>query len=160
MPVIADIDANPAIGGIEYRPIGSTRLEEELFPETSDMRKVRLAVLAEIPSICINDCRRVVVDARHRLLIDRHNDHHIVLLGIFFHQRDRMPVWDRFRSGIPLGILTWAEIGLRKYFLKTQHLHAFSTSLVDQGQVRLKHGITNFFRRILRRTFKAHLDQA
>ena len=52
MAVVADVDAELAVGGLEHRPVGGAGLEEELLPEAADMRNVGLAVLAEIA------CRR------------------------------------------------------------------------------------------------------
>src|SRR3546814_5077038 len=45
--VVADVDAEPAVGGVEHRPAGVAGLEEELLVEAGDLRDVGLAVLAE-----------------------------------------------------------------------------------------------------------------
>ena len=46
VPVVADIDAQPAIGRREYGIAGVAGLEEEFFPEPRNLRNMVLAVLA------------------------------------------------------------------------------------------------------------------
>src|SRR6185312_11375292 len=48
MPVVADIDAELAVGGLEHRPTRIAGLKKEFFVEAGDLRNVGLAVLAEI----------------------------------------------------------------------------------------------------------------
>src|SRR3546814_4173944 len=49
--VVADVDAEPAVGGVEHRPAGVAGLEEELLVEAGDLRDVGLAVLAEVAAV-------------------------------------------------------------------------------------------------------------
>src|SRR5208283_3736870 len=53
MTIVADVDAELAIAGLEDRIAGRTRLEEELLPETGDLRDVRLTVFSEIGAVGI-----------------------------------------------------------------------------------------------------------
>src|SRR3546814_1839339 len=72
--VVADVDAEPAVGGVEHRPAGVAGLEEELLVEAGDLRDVGLAVLAEVAAVGVDERAGVVVDAGDVLLVDRHQD--------------------------------------------------------------------------------------
>src|SRR3546814_15760007 len=86
--VVADVDAEPAVGGVEHRPAGVAGLEEELLVEAGDLRDVGLAVLAEVAAVGVDHRAGVVVDAGDVLLVDRHHDDHRVLLRIILHKAD------------------------------------------------------------------------
>src|SRR3546814_6049093 len=111
--VVADVDAEPAVGGVEHRPAGVAGLEEELLLEAGDLRDVGLAVLAEVAAVGVDDRAGVVVDAGDVLLVDRHHDDHRVLLRVVLHEADGGAVGDLLGSGIPLGVLARTEVRLR-----------------------------------------------
>ena len=159
MPVVADIDAEPAIGGLEHRIAEIARLEEEFLIEARDLRDVDLAELAEIAAVGVDHRRRVVVDAGHRLLVDRHDDDHGVLAGEVLHQPGGRAVRNRLGRAVPFRILAWAEIGLGEDLLEAQHLDALLGRLGDERQVRLDHQVADLRRRHAAIALEAHLDE-
>ena len=81
MTVVADVDAELDVRGLEHRVAQVAGLEEELLVETRiDLRNVRLAVLAEVLAVGIDDGGGVVVHAGHGFLVDRHDHDHAVFL--------------------------------------------------------------------------------
>jgi hypothetical protein len=64
VPVVADVDADLADGGLEDRVPEVPGPEVELLPEALDVRDVRLAVLAQVLAVGVDDRGGVVVDAR------------------------------------------------------------------------------------------------
>src|SRR5688572_3774216 len=86
MAVVADVDAELAIARLEHRELRRAGLEEEFFPEACHLRDVGLAVLAHVAAVGIDHRGGVVIDTGHRLLIDRDDDHHLVLLREVLHQ--------------------------------------------------------------------------
>lgn len=61
MSVVADVDAELAVAGLEDRICRRARLEEEFLPEAGDLWDMGLAVFAEIGAIGIDDGGGVVV---------------------------------------------------------------------------------------------------
>jgi len=159
MAVVADIDAELAIAGVEHGVVGRARLEEEFLPEAGDMRNMGLAILAEIASVGVDDRGGIVIDPGHCLLVDRDHDHHLVLPGEVLHEPDRRPVRNALGRRIPFRVLARTEIGLVEHLLQAQHLHARLTGLVDQGNMRLQHRLGDLLRRLLGRRLEAHLDE-
>src|SRR5690606_27430549 len=101
-----------------------------------------LAILAEVAPVGVDDRRGVVVDPAHRLLVDRHDDHHRVLLGV-----GRQPLGGRSRDRlgrlVPARILARAEVRAVEHLLQAEDLHALATGLVDQWQVLLDHRLAD-----------------
>src|SRR6266496_3743361 len=75
VPVVADVDADPADRGVERRVAQVARPEVELLQEAVHLRDVRLAVLPEVPPVGIDDRRGVVEHARLLLLVHRQHHH-------------------------------------------------------------------------------------
>ena len=145
MTVVANVDTELEIGGFKDRPSGVTGFEEKLFIKAGiNLWNMRLAILAEVFAVCVNNCCRVVVNASHVFLVDRNNDDHVVLLRILLHQLRGVAVRDFLSGGIPFSILARTEIRLRKDFLETQDLHALFPGIFDVGNVCFDHAIPNF----------------
>jgi len=70
-----------------------------------------LAVFAEIAAVGVDDCRGVEVDAGHLDLVDRDDEHHLVLFRELLHQRDRGAVRDALGQLVPASLLFGAEVG-------------------------------------------------
>jgi hypothetical protein len=121
---------------------------------------VGLAVFAEVAAVGVDHRGGVVVDAGHRLFVDRDDDHHLVLLRELLHQFDGRAVGDALGRGVPFGILAGTEIGLGKNLLEAQDLHALTARLLDQRDVGVEHRLPDFFRGFLGRRLQRHLDQA
>src|SRR5208282_1424112 len=64
VPVVADVHPDPADRGVEHRVAQIARPEVELLPEAFDLRKMGLAVLAQVAAVGVDHRRGVVVDAR------------------------------------------------------------------------------------------------
>src|SRR6266542_5355533 len=86
VPVVADDQPDAADRGVEHRVAEVPRLEVVLLPEAgADLGNVRLAVLAEHTAVAFDDHRRVVVDARLGLLVERHDQGHAMVAGQLAH---------------------------------------------------------------------------
>src|SRR3954451_13249726 len=86
VPLVADVHADLADRSVEHRVAEVAGPEVELLPEALDLRDVVLAVLAEVGAVRVDHRGRVVVDARLLLLVHRHDQHHVVLVGQLAHQ--------------------------------------------------------------------------
>ena len=72
MPVVANVNADAGERRVETRIAEIARTEIKLFPKAgSHVRDVRLAVLAEILAVGVDDGRGVVINAGLLFLIDR-----------------------------------------------------------------------------------------
>ena len=161
MAVVANVNAELDVGGIEHRVPGIARLEEELLVKTGvDLRNVCLAVLAEVLSVRVDNRCSIEIHAGHVLFIERHDDYHGVLPGVVLHQLRRWAVGNLLGGCIPLAVLAWTEIGLGKDFLKTQHLHTLVGGALNKGNVCFEHALANLVGRHGAITLQAHLDQA
>ena len=158
--VITDVYAHFAISRIKNGISKVARLEKEFLPEPGYLWNVVFAVLAEIFAIRIDDSRRVVMDARDVLFIDRHDNDHVELSGIFTHQLSGWPIRNGFSGVIPLCILGRAEIRTGENFLETQHLYTLFSSFGDVRDVRLYHRAAVFFHRCICVELVGHLDNA
>jgi len=161
MPVVANVDAQFDVSRVEDGITQVARLEEELLVKTGiDLRDMRLAILAEIAAVCIDNRGGVVVDARHLFLVDGHHDNHLVLLRVFLHELRRMALRDALRGGVPLPVLARTEIGLGKHFLETKHLHALLARVFDHGNMSIDHDIPDLVGLHGHVALEGHLDQA
>jgi len=142
MSVVANVNAEIDIGCLKNREATVAGFEKELLKKPGvDLRDVRLAILAKVGAVCINYCSRVEVNARYCLLIYRYDNNHVVFFRILLHQLRGWAFRDLFCRGIPLSILAGTEIGLRKYFLKTQHLNSLFAGVMNKGFVGLQHDV-------------------
>ena len=118
-----------------------------------------LAVLAEVFSIRVDNGCCVVVDAGHVLFVDRHHNDHVVFLRILLHQFRCVAVRNFLGRGIPFPVLAGTEVGLRKYFLETQDLHALLAGILDVRNVGFDHAIPNLVGLHRAVAFERHLNQ-
>src|ERR1041385_50504 len=161
VPVIADVNSNARVLGLERGIAGVTGSEVKLFPEArGHLWDVVLAILAQVFAVSIDHRSRIVVEACHLFLIDRDHDHHAVFGCDFLHQLDCGAVRDRLSQLIPAGALLRAEIRAVKNFLKAQHLDLLFRRLFNQLQVFFNHGFFDLFERLVRAQHVAGLDQA
>src|SRR5207253_9812829 len=130
--VIADVDADLCVLGVEYRISEVAGTEVVLLPEAgSGVWNVIFAIFAEVRAVGVDDGGGVVVNARTILFVERNDDDHVVFLRILLHQFGRRPVGDRLDRVVPSRILLRAEIGTGENFLHADHLHAFASGLID-----------------------------
>src|SRR4030095_10866345 len=81
MTIVADVDADVRITSLEHRVAEIPGMEVELLPEAGRaMRDVVLAILAEVRAVGIDHGGGVVVDPGAIFLVQRDDDHHLVLL--------------------------------------------------------------------------------
>ena len=150
MAVVADVDTELAKGRLEDGPVGVAGFEKELLPKAGNLGDMGLAVLAQIAAVGVDHRRGIVVEPGHDLFIDRHDDHHTVLLSGLLHQPRGVAVRNRFGGRVPLFVLARAEIGLGEDLLKAEDLHALLGRLLDEGDMGFQHGVANHLRRLLR----------
>src|SRR6266487_1695842 len=94
--VVADVHADPADGRVEYGVAEVAGPEVELLPEPLHLRKVGLAVLAEVTAVGVDHGGRVVVETRLLLLVHGRDEHDAVLPGHVAEQVRRRAARDRF----------------------------------------------------------------
>ena len=102
-----------------------------------------LAVLAEIGAVGVDDRGGVVVDARHRALVDRDDHRHLVLAGVGDQLLDG-GTRDGLGEGVPLLVLAGAEVRAIEDLLEPEDLDTGFACLVDVGQVLLEHRVGDF----------------
>jgi hypothetical protein len=158
--LVADVEPNLAVSGVEDRITEVARLEKELLPEAGNLRDVHLAVFAEVTSVRVDHRGRVVVHAGHVLLVDRHDDDHAVLLRVLAHQLGGRAVRNGFGGLIPLGVLGRAEVRAGEDLLETQHLHALAGRLFNVGQVGFNHRLAVFLHRRVGVELVGHLNES
>jgi hypothetical protein len=140
MAVVADVDADLAGGGVEYRISEIARTEIELLPESwTDVGDVVLPVLAEIRAVGIDYRGGVVVDTGDFFLVNRHHQNHPVCLRDRLHRSNGRAVGDSLDHFVPARLLLGAKIRPVEEFLQTEHLHAPPCRLFDERQVLVKH---------------------
>src|SRR5690242_6682296 len=132
VPLVADVDADPAHRGVEHRVAEVARTEVVLLPEAFHLRDVVLAVLAEERAVRVDDRGGVVVDALLLGLVDRHDKHHLVLARDIAHQPDGGPVGDRLGPGVPLRLLHLAEVRAIEEFLQAGDARALCRGIPDR----------------------------
>src|SRR5690606_34902099 len=131
--VVANINADPRDRRIETRIAEIAGTKIELFPKAgSDVRDVRLAILAEVFAIRIDNGGGVVIDARLLLFIDRDDEHHAELLRNVLHQFDGRPIGNFLDRLVPTRLLLGTEIRRREDLLKAKDLHTFSRRVFDE----------------------------
>src|SRR5262249_2350956 len=159
MTIVTDVDAEFAHLSIENGTTEIAWFEEELLIEARDLRDVHLAKLTEVLAVGVDDGSRVVIDASHLLLIDRHYHHHAVLLRQLLHLLRRRAIRDALCAAIPLLVLARAEIRLGEDLLETQDLHALLRRFSDQRYMSLEHQVAYLAGLHGGVTLKAHLDE-
>src|SRR5260221_10986547 len=137
VPVVADVDADLGVFGLEDGVAQVAGPEVELLPEAGDLWDVRLAILAEVTAIGVDDGGGVVVDAGLLQLIYRHDQHHLVLLGHLAHAANRRAIGHRLGELVELGILHLAEVGAGGELLQAGDLHPALRRLADEADLPL-----------------------
>src|SRR5215469_2691360 len=141
VPLVADVDADPADRGVEHRVAEVAGAEVVLLPEPLHLRNVVLAVLAEEGAVGVDDRGGVVQDAFLFLLIDGHDQDHVVLAGHVAHEPHGRAVRDRLGPGVPLGLLYLAEVGAVEEFLQAGDLCALRSGFPHRRHGVLHHRI-------------------
>ena len=146
MPIIADVNTEITVSCFEHGISQISGLEKEFFIKTRHMGYVIFPVFPKILAVRINHCGGVVIHADHFLFINRHHNHHVVLLRIFLHQFGGGTFRNLLHSGIPLRILTRAKVGLGENFLHAENLNPLAACFIDQRQMGLYHRFPYLFR--------------
>ena len=141
VPVVADVHADLADGGVEHGVPHVPRTEVELLPEPIHVRDVRFSVFAEVFPVCIDDRGGVVVDADLVFLVHRYDQHHRVLLGELLHELRRRTVGNFLRVAVVLGVLHLAEIRTVEELLQAHDLRALLRGVGDVFSVPLDHRV-------------------
>src|SRR2546426_11807325 len=132
MPVVADQDPDPTDRGVPHRVAEVAWFEIKLLPKTgADVRDVRLAVLAQHRAVVLDEDRGVVVDAGLRLLVERHDQRHLVLLRQRLHPFDGRAVVP-LGGVVPLDVLLGAEVGTKEDPLQAGDLRTLGRRFPDQ----------------------------
>ena len=93
------------------------------------MRDVHLAELAEVAAVGVDHRRRVVVDAGEVLLVDRHDQHDLMLPGDLGHQPGRGAVGHGLGQFVPSRLLLGAEVRAVEQLLQADDLRPRSAAL-------------------------------
>ena len=135
--VVADVDADLSIFRLEHWVAEVARPEIELLPEPFDLRDMGLAVFTQIRAVGVNHGGSVVVDSALLLLIERHNQRHVMLLGDLLHAPGRRPVGHWLGEVVELGVLHLAEVGAGRKLLEAGDLRPLRSGLFDQADLSL-----------------------
>src|SRR5487761_8452 len=120
VPVVADVDADPAHGSLEHRVAAVARPEVELLPEAGKVRKVVLAVLAEVRPVGVDHRGRVVEEARLLDLVHRQH-HDQAELGGELREALGDRAGDRLGVLVELRLLHLAEVRSVEELLEADH---------------------------------------
>ena len=139
--VVADVDADLADGGLEDRVAEVAGPEVELLPEALDVGDVRLAVLAQVRAVAVDDRGGVVVEPVDPLvlLVHRDDEDHAGLPREVLHPLRRRAVRDALGVGVVLPVLDLAEVGTVEELLEEHELGALLRRLVGVALVLLDH---------------------
>src|SRR5215472_1404565 len=141
VPLVADVDADPAHRGVEHRVPEVAGAEVVLLPEALHLRDVVLAVLAEEGAVGVDDRGGVVVDALLLFLVDRHDQHHLVLPRHVAHQPDGGAVGHPLGPGVPLRLLHLAEVRAVEEFLQASDARPLRRGVADRRHRVLHHRV-------------------
>src|SRR5215471_5507137 len=141
VPLVADVDADPAHRGVEHRVSEVAGAEVVLLPEALDLRDVVLAVLAEESAVGVDHRGGVVVDALLLFLVDRHDQHHLVLPRHVAHQPDGGAVGHPLGPGVPLRLLHLAEVRAVEEFLQASDARPLRRGVPDRRHRVLHHRV-------------------
>ena len=140
VPVVADVDADLADGGVEHRVAEVAGAEVELLPEPVQVRQVVLAVLAEDRAVGIDDDGRVVVHAGDVLLVDREDHDHVQLGGQL-----REALHDGSVGGLGVAVVLLvlgdAEVRPVEELLEADHLRALGGGIPRELLVLVEHRV-------------------
>src|ERR1700722_11010793 len=160
MPVIADINSDGSVLGLENGIAEITGREVELLPESGmHVRDVMFAVLTQIASVRIYDGCGIEVHPRHLLFVNRDHDHHVVLGSDLLHQFNCGSVRNSFREFVPADVLLGTEIWAVKQLLQAKYLHLLFRRLLDELQVLIDHGLLDLRQRAVAAHYIPCLDE-
>src|SRR6266566_4269306 len=123
VPVVADVDADPADRGVERRVAEVAGPEVELLPEAADVRQVGLAVLAEVAAVGVEHGRGVVEHPGLLLLVHGQDRDHVELAGQRGEPLGGRP-GHRLGQRVPVGVLHLAEVRPVEQLLEADRLRA------------------------------------
>src|SRR5688500_4416009 len=158
--IVADVHADVRILRLEDGIAEVARAEVELFPEAGRaVRNVVFPILPEIRPVGIDDRGGVVVDAGGFLLVQRDDDHHLVLLRHFLHEAGSRPIRNLLDGIVPARALLGAEVRTGEDLLHAEDLNALAPCLLDELQVLVDVGFTNGLDRLISATGVRRLDE-
>src|SRR5215467_8014053 len=141
VPLVADVDADPADRGVEHQVAEVAGTEVVLLPEPLHLRNVVLAVLAEEGAVGVDHRGGVVEDTFLFLLVDGHDQDHVVFAGHVAHEPHGRPVRHRLGPGVPLGLLHLAEVRAVEEFLKAGDARALRSCFPHRRHGVLHHRV-------------------
>ncbi|KAG1647452.1 CTP pyrophosphohydrolase [Nymphon striatum] len=141
VPVIADVHADLAHGGVKHRVAQIAGPEVELLPETVHLRNVGLSVFAEVAAVGIDDCGGVVEDTRLFLFVHRQHEHHAQLGSQGLETFCGRPIGNRLGVAVELRVLDLAEVRPIKQLLETHDLCALGGRLAHVLLMQVNHGV-------------------
>src|SRR5271154_4511738 len=162
MAVVADVDANFCVAGLENWIAGVTGSEIKFLPEAGmAMRDVVLAVFAEVAAVGIDDRGGVVIDAGHFGFVNGNDENHLMALGEFLHAGHGGAVRDALGQFVPAGLLLRAKVGAVEKLLQAEDLHFFLGGRFDEVLVLGHHFFFDLGERVFfGRPFTTGLNQA
>src|SRR5215217_9021382 len=140
VPVVADVDADPADRGVEHRIAQVAGPEVELLPEPPHVRQVGLAVLAEIAAVRVQHGRGVVKHAGLLLLVHRQDHDQPEVPGERLEPLDR-GAGHRLGVVVELRVLDLAEVRPVEQLLEADDLGALRGGFPRVLLVRLGHAL-------------------
>ena len=140
--VITDIDADLCKAQIKDWIAQVARPEVKLLPKARrHVRDVRLAILAEVRAIVVDDRGGVVEEAFLLDFVDRNYHRDFQFTGERLNQADCGAIGNALCRFIPFDRLLGAKIGAVEDLLQTHDLCAICSRLADETQVFLDHGL-------------------
>ncbi len=160
MPIIANIYANFREPEIEHGVAQVARTKIIFLPKPRlHMGDVRLAILAQIVAVVVNDRRSVVVNAFRLHFIHWQDDRNMQFLRQLANQLRRRAVRHWLGKVIPARRLLRAEIWPVENFLQADNLRSSRGRLTDHAHMLVDHGLLDFFQRPLGRYDVSGLNQ-
>ena len=118
MAIVADVNADLGKSQIKNWETQVSGPEIELLPKAGrDVGNVRLAVFAEIGSVMVDHCGRIVVNTFLLAFVDGNDQRQVMAPRLLLHQVNGGAVGHRLREVIPFGGLFRAKIRAVKNFL-------------------------------------------
>src|SRR5256885_5452267 len=144
MTVVADVDSDARVLGLEHRVSEIAGCKVKLLPESGmTVRNVMLAVFSEIAAVGIDDGGGVEINSRHLLFVNGDYDHHAMLLRDLLHEARGRSVRNALSQFVPARVLLRAKIRSVEELLQAENLRLFFRRLVDQLQVLVDHRLAD-----------------
>ena len=161
MPVVADIDADPSKRRVKTRITKIAGAKIELLPETRiDMRDMRLSIFAKVFAIGVDYRRGVVINAGLLFLVDRNDNTIPCCFATSCISLTVGPSGIRSTASYHRVCLLGTKIRHREYLLKTKHLHALPSSVLDHLHLMIDICLTDLRYRSVRRCDIMRLNQS